>query len=118
MKHFIDHINMVSKQTFSCALIFDAKGKQCGKIIVRFTDSQIGYNHQLGMVFGDLDFGTTFKGDCYSNPDTLIKALQSIDCKALNFRKEIVGIGSGSSQFNDIKYIRQGRKTFRIEWCM
>ena len=89
MKHFLDHTQNVSKQCFDTAVITDSKGKKVGKIIIRYTNSQIGYNNQTGILFyaGEgraLDFGTTVKGSTY-NKDGVFTLLSSIGAKVYGF---------------------------------
>ena len=81
MKHFIDSYSNLSKQTFDTAIIVDSKGKQAGKIIVRYTNSQIGCNNQTGVIFypSDLNFEKTEKGSSY-NQDSVYTLLSDSGC--------------------------------------
>ncbi len=131
MTHFIDYTCNVSKQTFSAAVITDSKGKQVGKIIIRFTDSQIGYNHQVGVIFypADLDFSKALKGGTYSQPGTLFHLLDAAGIKQFNFSgQRIVGyddkaapntqIYDSMSTFNEITTLKYKRKTYNVLWAI
>ncbi len=131
MKHFIDYANNVSKQTFSAAVIVDSNGVMAGRIIIRFTDSQIGYNHQAGVLFhiAGIDFSDTRKGNTYSQPGTLFHILDNAGVKQFNFGgQRIVGyddkdepnsqIYDSMSTFNEITTLKFKRKTYRILWAM
>ncbi len=132
MTHFIDYTQNVSKQTFSAAIITDSKGKQVGKIIIRFTDSQIGYNHQVGVIFHPSDclgFDKTSKGGTYSQPGTLFHLLDTDGIKQFNFGgQRIVGyddktapntqIYDSMSTFNEITTLKYKRKTYNVLWAI
>jgi hypothetical protein len=125
MTHFIDYTSNISKQTFSAAAITDRKGNMVGKIIVRFTDSQIGYNHQVGVLFynADLDFSETLKGGTYNQPDTLFTVLTNANIKCYDWHQnQITARGANSadslSSFNDIRYIKHNRKTYTLNWVL
>ncbi len=129
MKHFIDFTCNVSKQTFSAAAIVDNKGVQQGRIIIRFTDSQIGYNHQVGVIFApeSLDFGNTSKGNTYSQPGTLFHMLDNAGVKCFNRSGDkITNYGDkeqgqcydSMSSFNEIVTLKYNRKTYRVLWVM
>ena len=131
MTHFIDYTCNVSKQTFSAAVIIDSQGKQRGKIIIRFTDSQIGYNHHVGVIFhpAELNFSDTRKGSTYSQPGTLFKLLANNGIESYNFNNQlIVGYSKkqpkntqmydSMSRFDEIVKLKFNRKTYRVLWAM
>ena len=47
----IDKINTLSKQSVSAAAIIDSHGNLAGKVLVRFTHSYIGWNHEVEIIF-------------------------------------------------------------------
>ena len=121
--NIFDRINKVSKQTISAAVITDSKGRACGRVLVRFTDSQVGYNHEVAVIFHEgetsIDAGTSSKGSCYSNPSTLVKKLQAENLKPLQHSgKPIEGCGDYLSQFTDVCGFKMGRKRFDILWAI
>ena len=130
MTNFIDHTSHVSKQTFSAAVITDSKGKQVGKIIIRFTDAQIGYNHEVGVVFypADLNFSETLKSGVNNNPDTLYHLLNNNGIKVYSRYSQLIGYKNKEtnktvrydslSDFSDIVRIKFNRKSYNVLWCM
>ena len=132
MKHFIDHTQNVSKQTFSAGVIVDSKGKMQGKVVIRFTDAQIGYNHQVGVVFypAEINFKDASKGGTYAQPDTLFYLLRDAGCKVyrrdgirvIDYTLKDQGIDGqmydSMSRFDEIEMIKYKRKTYRILWAM
>jgi len=130
--NFIDYTCNVSKQTFSAAAIVDSKGKQVGKIVIRFTDATIGYNHQVGVIFypAEINYKDNRKGNTYAQPDTLFYILRDAGIKVYNFggdqvidydmaKKGIKGQNYDSmSRFDEIVKLKYNRKTYRILWCM
>lgn len=118
MQNFLDHTSHVKKQTFSAAVILDAKGKMRGRIVVRFTPSQIGYNHQVGaIVYGtDLDFNTTQKGGTYDQPQSLVKLLKAHGMKAIHHNGDELSDCHG--RFDDCDRIKHGRKVYRVIWAI
>ena len=129
MKYFQDHLNTVKPQTFDMAIITDSKGKAKGKIIVRYTNSQIGYNNETGIVFHhqdiDINFSTTIKGDTY-NKGAVFTLLTEQGCKVLDWSKTPFYTYStknkqgrnidGISSCTDQKYIKVGNSLFTINW--
>jgi hypothetical protein len=130
--NFIDYVNHVSKQTFSAAVITDSKGKQVGKIVIRFTGSQIGYNHEVGVVFypADINFSSTRKGNTYGQPGSLYYLLRDAGVKMYNFsgnqvidydmqKKGVSGQNYDSmSRFDEIVKLKFNRKSYNVLWCM
>ena len=118
MKHFIDLVTGMSKHSISCAAIVDSKGNEKGFIRIRYTDSTIGWNHRGHLLFnGTQREKVEFRGGCYDNPKSLCKAIESIGLVALDWHeRKIENTGESLSSFNDIKYIKQGRKTYKLIW--
>ena len=126
--NFQDHLNTVKKQTFDMAIITDSKGKSSGKIVVRYTDSQIGYNNQTGIVLYryDLDYGTTRKGSTYDQ-DSVFHLLRGIGAKVYNHsgvefctygdKKREGKINADSiSRCTEFVSFKIGRAKFTIHW--
>jgi len=131
MKHFTEYMRDVSKQTFSAASIVDSRGKQAGSIIIRFTDSYIGYNHNVCvLMYGvdGLDYGTTAKGGMYSQPQTMVRHFEAHGVKCFNFYGErIFGnyqknrkvlVADSLSRFSDVHSIKNGNKKYALHWVM
>ena len=118
MKHFIDLVTGMSKHSISCAAIVDSKGNEKGVIRVRYTDSTIGWNHRGHLIFnGEHREKLEFRGNCYANPKSLCSAIESIGLVALDWHeRKIENTGESLSGFNDIKYIKQGRKKYKLIW--
>ncbi len=128
MKHFIDKLNTVSKQTFDTAVIVDAKGKPAGKIVIRYTDAQIGYNNETGvLLYGyDLDFSTTRKGNTYSKMNAY-HMLREIGARVYDFGgHEFIGYQDkagpntrnydSTSNVKDIDSFKIGNRKFSVLW--
>ena len=144
MKHFLDCTQDVSRQTFDMAIILDNKGKKVGKIIVRYTNAQIGYNNQTAIIFHgmpvlnesgqytgqyDLDAGKTIKG-CSYDKDSVFELLASIGAKVYGWNglqfysyEHKAGAKAESSQnVNSISRCTEflsfkiKNNKFRIEW--
>jgi hypothetical protein len=132
MPHFIDYSSHVSKQTFSAAAITDSKGNQVGRIIIRFTDAQIGYNHHVGVSFypADIDFGATLKGSTYSQPITLVKAFDAASVRCYDWHNRIISseyrntddskivLADCMSRFDEIVSLKFKRKSYNLLWVM
>jgi len=127
MKHFIDYSHNVSKQTFSAAVIVDSEGRQVGKIIIRFTDSQIGYNHNVGVIFypAELSFEKTRKGGTYDQPGTLFKVLHDAGIEVYAHNKRVVRCDAlnsvrydSLSTFSDITKLSYKGVDYSILWAM
>lgn len=147
MTNFIDKFHKLSRQCVSAAVILDSKGVTRGRIVIRFTNGQIGFNHQLTVLFlaAGLNYSTSSKGGSYDQPGTLFKHLNNTGrvmydnnsvklysdtgkVKMYNYdKKQIVGYGSkikdsrmydSLSRFDEICYLKVGRKTYRIAWAV
>jgi len=131
MKHFIDYSSHVSKQTFSAGVIVDNKGKQAGKIVIRFTDSSVGYNHHIGVVFypAEMSFKDNAKGGTYSQPRTLFKLFSDSNVKCYTHNKLIIDYDSRKkhpdgtiydslSRFDEITRLKFKRKSYNVFWAM
>ncbi len=89
MSDVFEHFNNISRQTFDAAIITNSKGKKVGKILVRYTNAQIGWNNETGIYFyghGDnrLEFSSTIKGNTYTN-DSVYVLLKNIGAKVYGF---------------------------------
>ena len=128
--HFMEKVNSMTRQAIDTAVIVDAKGQRRGKIIVRYTDSQIGWNNETGIIFhygkSNLDFGKTVKGGAYDR-SAVYALLSSIGAKVYGWRglqyhtysdKPTKGHNlqnvSGVSQCTDFTSFKIGNKTFKI----
>lgn len=138
MTHFIDHLNTVKKQTFDMAVITNSKGQKVGKIIIRYTDSQIGYNNETGIIFqtrGDdpnhLDFSNTIKNGSYNVCNGVYELLTGIGAKLYGrngvkfhgymtkFSKPVPENGQNvdsMSQPTEFEYFKIGNRRFNILW--
>jgi len=144
MPHFTDYMQYVSKQTFSAAAIIDSDGKSAGKIIVRYTDATIGYNHNVCVLFYPVDgmnYSNTKKGGTYNEPATLVQMLESNNITAYLHdgnrvtsdydliygkrrktpNKRInnnISHAESMSRFSDISSIKYKRKKYNLVWVM
>ena len=74
-----EKLSNVSRQATSVGVIQDDKGNIRGRILVRFTPAQIGYNHEVSVHCYPLDMNQAddvAKGSCYQNPVTLFDLLE------------------------------------------
>ena len=129
-RHFIDHSDHISRQTFSAAVILDSKGRLQGRIMIRFTPSQIGYNHEVGVIFhpAGVDYASTMKGGTYSQPSTLIELLDANGVKSYTWSGDLIFNQSRGepgqvcaeslSQFSDVASLKHGRKSYRVLWAL
>ena len=132
MSHIQDHLNNVSRQCFDTAIITDNKGNAKGKVIVRYTDSQMGFNNETGVIFHHNDIHInctdTRKGSAY-NQYNLYDILSENGCKVLGWNKEqFFNYGNkpkhfegmqnieGISSCKDMRYIKVGNSLFKIHW--
>lgn len=118
MKSIFEYTNNVSRQTFSAASIVDSKGKQVGKIIIRFTDSNIGYNHLVYVQLPGFVRGQA-KGNTYNQPVTLFRLIQDNGFRCFAGRgREVMTYGDAESlsSFNDIASLKKGNRTYTINW--
>lgn len=73
-KSVSEKLSTVSRQAASVGVIQDDKGNIRGRILVRFTPAQIGYNHEVSVHCHALEMthcDDVAKGSCYENPATL-----------------------------------------------
>ena len=129
MQHFIDHYHVVKKQTFDTAIITNGNGKVAGKIIVRYTDSQIGYNNETGvLVYGvdGLDFNNTMKGSTY-NHDSVYRLLRNAGAKVFHHNGQQFGdysdknrdglvMSDSMSRCTDFISFKIGNRKYTINW--
>ena len=126
MKHFYDKVSGMGNHAVSCAAITDSKGELCGKVLIRFTNAQIGWNHEAGVLFNPLDLSQSSKGGTYSVPGTLYFLFREAGIKCYDWHKSLIGDYENKtdtnydslSTFNDIRYIKQGRKTYTLNWLI
>ena len=128
MKYLIDKIDSLSKQSVSAAAITDSSGNLAGKVLVRFTQSYIGWNHEVvAFLFGKegMRANNSKKGGTYENPTTLYKLINEAGLKCFDYNKRkfghydkgTVNIAS-MSQFSDIRYIKDGNKLYTLHWVI
>lgn len=127
MKYLIDKIDSLSRQSVSAAVIVDSKGNQAGKVLIRFTDSYIGWNHEVSAVIygSDLNMRTSSKGGTYDKPGTLYKMFKDAGFKCFTHNDNRIGDYSDKhpvcydslSVFNDIHYVKNGNTKYRIMWA-
>ena len=126
MKHFYDKVSGMGNHAVSCASITDSKGELCGKVLIRFTNAQIGWNHEVGVLFSPLDLSQSSKSGTYSVPGTLYFMFREAGIKCYDWHKNQIGDYENKtdtnydslSTFNDIRYIKQGRKTYTLNWII
>ena len=127
MKHFLDRINTLSKQTVDSAIITTASGTPVGKIHIRYTEGQYGYNHEVGMLInGVTDFGTTQKGNAYDRA-ALFKLIKAIGGKAFDYsgnrlddyseRKSNLQNIDSTSSLTELRSFKIGKRKFNILWA-
>lgn len=128
MTHFLDHYSTVKKQTFDTAIITDSKGV-AGKIIVRYTDSNIGYNNETAVLvhgIDGLDFGNTRKGDQYDKTN-VFDLLRGAGAKVYDHSGQQFGDYScknrdelrmcdSVSRCTDFVSFKIGNRKFNINW--
>lgn len=128
-KYLLDKINSMSRQSVSTAVIVDSKGDMAGKILVRFTDSQIGWNHEISAtLWGFMDengnnllsMNKSKKGNCYSNPFTLFKLFNDAGLKCYDYSENPISArrADSLSAFSSIAMIKHGNRKFRIYWAI
>ena len=78
-KSVSEKLSTVSRQAASVAVIQDENGNVRGRILVRFTPAQIGYNHEVSVHCHALEMTheQSAKGSCYQNPSSLFDLLDS-----------------------------------------
>ena len=125
MTHFYDKVTGMSKHATACAAIIDSKGRYSGKVLIRYTNVLDGWNHEVGVLLYDVtDFETTSKGCRNNNPCTLYYLLKAAGIKCYDWNRKRLGDYSDKqdrnadscSQFNDIKYLKHGRKSYTLHW--
>ena len=132
MKNLLEKLSTISNQTFDSAIITDSKGQQQGKVLVRYTKGQIGYNNETGVLLNhediNLDFNKSKKGGCYSHGG-LYTLLAEAGCKVLDHskreyydqhrssaKKDTMQNIHGMSSCTEFKYIKKGNSLFTIHW--
>ena len=128
MKHFIDKVSNMASQVLDTAVITDSTGKVVGKVVVRYTNAQIGWNNETGIVFHaggkSLDFSVTEKHDSHNNCEGVFNLLSSIGGKVYDYRGEqfadnhklnLRQVGSLSS-VKDFTSFKLGNSKFNILW--
>ena len=130
MKHFFDKLNSMTKQSFSAAAIVDAKGNHVGRVLIRFTDSYIGWNHEAGVIFHAenvaLNMNSTRKGNTYSTPGTLYYLFRDAGVKCYDRRDQQIGDYDNKtavnydslSRFDDIASVKISRKIYKLLWIL
>ena len=129
MTCLIDKINTLSKQSVSAAAIIDSNGNLAGKVLVRFTHSYIGWNHEVvAFLFNhdNMRANDSLKGGTYDTPATLYKIFHAAGLECLDWHKRTIGGYSNKQEinvdslsgFNDIRYIKQGNKLFTLNWVI
>ena len=107
--NFIDKYSKLSRQCFDTAVITNSKGDRVGKIIVRYTDSHIGYNNETGIMFHGagvtLDFSNTVKGNSYDK-SSVYEMLAGAGCRVY---------GYGGLEFTDDRGKMNNDNTQRVE---
>ena len=126
--NLFDKLNMLNKQSFSAAAIVDAQGNSAGRVIIRFTDSQIGWNHEVGVIFSDagLNLAHTSKGNTYSTPGTLYFMLREAGVKSYTWNGKQIGDYDNKTgqnydslgRFDDIAKLKIGRKHYNLLWII
>ena len=118
MKHFIDLVTGMSKHSISCAAIVDSKGNEKGFIRIRYTETSYGWSHRGHLILnGKQREKAEFRGSCDNNPKSLGLAVDSLGLVALDWnKKKLTHNGEDLESFRDIRYIKQGRKTYKIIW--
>ena len=74
MRTVSEKLSTTGRQAASVGVIQDEKGNIRGRILVRFTPAQIGYNHEVSVHCHALEMSQVDdvkKGSCYQNPVTL-----------------------------------------------
>jgi hypothetical protein len=118
MTHFIDRTSSLTKQSFSAAVILHG-AKENGSLRIRWTDSQIGWNLEIGAVLHsveDLNFSHTTKGNTYSNVATLVDHFKPFGIIPLDWNKK--PINEGHSAISDCRYLKDGRKIYKVIWAI
>jgi len=118
--HFIDKYSNLAKQCFDTAIITDIKCNAVGKIIIRYTNAQIGYNNETGIIFhpANLNFSKVMKNDCYGRELAVFELLTEANCKVLDlYKKEFTrNKVKGISTLTAYCYIRHNKKLYKIHW--
>ena len=108
----------MSKHSISCAAIVDSKGNEKGFNRIRYTEATDGWNHRGHFIFnGTQRENVEFRGSRNANPTSLCAAVERVGLVALDWHeRKIENTGESLSDFRDIKYIKQGRKTYKLIW--
>ena len=129
MKHFIDNYCTVKAQTFDTAIITDSNGKVAGKIIVRYTNSQIGYNNETAILMysiDGLDYTNTRKGSTY-NQESVFYILRDVGAKVYNYQGKQFGMygdkdrenlimADSISRCTEFSSFKIGNRKYNINW--
>ena len=128
MKYLIDKIVSMSKQSVSAAAIVNSKGEQCGKILVRFTNSTYGWNHEVSAILYEhetLNMKQITKGESESTPRALYALLKNNNIRCFTHNKEIGDYSNklpccydSLSSFSDIARIKYRRKSYQLMWVV
>ena len=128
MKYLRDKIDTLSKQSVSAAAITDSNGKQVGKVFIRFTDSYIGWNHEVCVIVygdGELHGMNSRKGGCYDKPATLYFMLRDAGYRVFNrtfrigdYQDKTLCNYDSLSRFEDISHFKKGNKVFNLLWVV
>ena len=133
-KHFLDKVSSMSRQTIEAGIITGTDGVPVGRIIIRYTDSKIGWNHEASIWFNDLyndkapctNFMHTVKGDTYDVGNTTFWLLCDKLEATLVHRDWSKNKDEGYKSydpnriaaFKSIDYFKIGGKTYRIDWAI
>ena len=129
MTTFYDKVSDMGRHAVSAACIIDSNGEVRGRVLIRFTPAPIGWNHEAGVMFGPagLDLGTPSRGEVHSMPGTLFFLLREAGVKC--YRHDMTRIGDydddpddckydSLSRFNDIAWVKHGRRRYRLAWIL
>jgi len=122
--NILDKFGTVSNQCFDAGVIVNAQGKQCGRVLVRYTKGQYGYNNESHVhLFGDVR-PDTVKGSVYNKSGVfdILTAMGAkcygydgrlfVECEAGDNQQTIDSISS----FNELTAFKIGRKQYKILW--
>ena len=117
--HFVSRYDAIGKQAISAAVIIDSKGEKCGKIIVRYTESRVGIDREIGVSFDELDINSTNKSQNYHGADPLIYLVNSIGYRVfVEVGCSEVRVGDGMSDFTSVRILKKRNKIYRVYWAL